>query len=141
MKKSLIKYYSKINLVILPISLILVIITDFFSFEGKWNSIFMFTLVISFLFSEILDLITSENSISLIILYLNKYSKIITPILLILNIVFFAIFIFLNFLPQQYIDLLTNISFIYSFLLPIIRILYDPEYISKITNGRLQRRR
>lgn len=141
MKKILIKYYSKINLIILPVSILLVIMTDFISFEDKWNNIFMFILVISFLISEILDLITSENSVSLIILYLNKYSKIITPILLLLNLVLFAVYIFSRIIAQQYVDILTNFSLIYSFLLPIVRIFFDADYISKLTNGRLQRRR
>lgn len=140
MKKKLVKYYSKINLVLIVISVVLVIMTDFFTFEERFTQIIFLIMVISFLLSEFFDLLVSETSISIIILYLNKYSKIITPILLLSNIVILSLYLFSEIVSIQFIDIFGNISFIYSFIPPVIRVLFDYEYIERISNGKLRRR-
>jgi len=140
MKKKLVKYYSKINLVLIVISVVLVIMTDFFTFEERFSQIIFLVMVLSFLLSEFFDLLVSETSVSIIILYLNKYSKIITPILLIANIVILSLYLFSEMISTQFIDIFGNISFIYSFIPPVIRVLFDQEYIERISNGKLRRR-
>jgi len=140
MKKKLVKYYSKINLVLIVISVVLVIMTDFFTFEERFSQIIFLVMVFSFLLSEFFDLLVSETSVSIIILYLNKYSKIITPILLIANIVILSLYLFSEMISTQFIDIFGNISFIYSFIPPVIRVLFDQEYIERISNGKLRRR-
>lgn len=141
MKKKLIKNYSKINLILLVVSVILVIITDFYTFEGKLNNIFFLVMVISFLLSEFFDLLVSENSVSIIILYLNKYSKIFTPLLLLTNIIFLFLYIYSDYLSESFINIFGNVCFVYSFIPPIFRVLFDQEYVQRLTNGRLRRRR
>ena len=140
MKKKLVKYYSKINLVLIVISVVLVIMTDFFTFEERFSQIIFLVMVLSFLLSEFFDLLVSETSVSIIILYLNKYSKIITPILLIANIVILSLYLFSKMISIEFIDIFGNISFIYSFIPPVIRVLFDQEYIERISNGKLRRR-
>lgn len=141
MKTKLIKYYSKINLVFMLTSLILVILSDFFSFDEKTDNIIVLLMVFFFLFSEVLDLIASEDSVSLIILYLNKYSKIFSPLLLLTTLAIIFIYIFSNFVTDGFVSIYSNIVFVYSFALPIIRVFFDGEYVQKMTNGRIRRRR
>jgi hypothetical protein len=43
-------------------------------------------------------------------------------------------------ISTQFIDIFGNISFIYSFIPPVIRVLFDQEYIERISNGKLRRR-
>lgn len=140
MKKKLVKYYSKINLVLIVISVVLVIMTDFFTFEERFSQIIFLVMVLSFLLSEFFDLLVSETSVSIIILYLNKYSKIITPILLLANLLILSLYLFSEMISTQFIDIFGNISFIYSFIPPVIRVLFDQEYIERISNGKLRRR-
>ena len=141
MKTKLIKYYSKINLVFMLTSLILVILSDFFSFDEKTDNIIVLLMVFFFLFSVVLDLIASEDSVSLIILYLNKYSKIFSPLLLLTTLAIIFIYVFSNFVTDGFVSIYSNIVFVYSFALPIIRVFFDGEYVQKMTNGRIRRRR
>ena len=141
MKTKLIKYYSKINLVFMLTSLILVILSDFFSFDEKTDNIIVLLMVFFFLFSVVLDLIASEVSVSLIILYLNKYSKIFSPLLLLTTLAIIFIYVFSNFVTDGFVSIYSNIVFVYSFALPIIRVFFDGEYVQKMTNGRIRRRR
>ena len=132
MKKIIIKYYSKINIVLFIVTLVFAIIPTFFDLSKILEYNLYQIMILSFLLTEICDNIVSDDSLILKIITLNYYSRIVTPIFFVYNLALIVILNTSNYLSFDFFEYSSYLSFAYAFLPTLIRIRFDKYYIYRL---------
>lgn len=134
MKKTIIKYYSKINFILFIITLIFAIIPTIFTLPKIFEYNIYQIMILSFLLTEVCDIIVSYDSIIFKIITLNYYSKMITPIFFVYNFILIIILNFSDYFSFDFYEYSSYLSFAYAFIPTLIRVRFDKYYIYRLLN-------
>lgn len=132
MKETILKNYSNINKILFIVTIVFAIIPLLFDINKYYEYNLYQIMILAFLFTEIIDIIVSSDSINLRILTLNQYSKIITPIFIFYNIGLVYTLNFTDLFSYEYYEYSSYISFGYAFIPTLIRIKFDKYYVYRL---------
>lgn len=134
MKKIIIKYYSKINYTLFIVTLIFAIIPLIFNLSHLVEYNLYQIMILSFLLTEICDIVVSDDTINLTILKLNYYSKIITPVVFLYNFILLYILNTSTYFSFDFYDYSSYFSMAIAFIPNIIRVRKDKYYLYRLLN-------
>lgn len=132
MKNFVEKNYSLINKTLFGITLIFGLVPLIFNINKILEYNLYQIMILSFLLTEICDLIVSYDTISLNILRLNLYSKIVTPIFVLYNIFLIYTLNFTNIFSLDFYNYSSYVSFAYAFVLTYVRVKFDKYYLYRL---------
>jgi hypothetical protein len=132
MKNFITEYYSNINKALFILTIFFAATPFLFNVTPLFEYNIYQLMILAFLFTEICDLIVSGDSINLTILKLNQYSKIITPLFVIYNIILIITINYSNSSDYSFYEYSSYISFGYGFIPTYIRAKNDKYYIQRI---------
>ncbi len=132
MKDIITKHYSNINKILFFITIIFAAIPFLLDVSQLIEYNIYQIMILAFLFTEICDIIVSSDSINIKILSLNQYSKVITPIFIIYNIILIYTLNFYDNKSYDFYEYSSYLSFFYGFIPTLIRVKNDKYYVYRI---------